>query len=374
MLRRVLLRSAMGMLGALMVGCGGSPTGPRPDPVAEAPAVQSITPNRGPIAGGTSVTIRGLRFAAGATVTIGGHVATDVTVQGTDLIAARTPAGAVQGAADVVVTVAGRSGRLAAGFTYELPPANAPPVIGSIAAQGSRPGQPANFADVGQSIAVSAMVTDAETPSDQLEYHWSATLGTLTGSGRSVTWQAPAIASTPITVTITLRVVERYGVDGIFQHEVTGTRAVSLHDSAREVGEMARRFLDEFSKPQTNKDWQDIMRDFSAARCPDPREVESEREDVIRHYTYFFMHSYTIGSASVSFNFGARCPFRNRPGDACVAVPVFWDSTDNRTNVRGQTSGTDYIAAAYSTAESRWWLCSSDYDATGNQVHTFYSR
>ena len=371
MLQRGLLRSAVGMLGALMVGCGGSPTGPRPDPVAEAPAVQSITPNRGPVAGGTSVTIRGLRFAAGATVTIGGQVATDVIVQGTDLIAARTPAGAVQGAADVVVTVAGRSGTLAAGFTYELPPANAPPVIGSIAAQGSRPGQPANFADLGQSIAVSATVTDAETPSDQLEYHWSATLGTLSGSGRSVTWQAPAIASTPITVTITLRVVERYGVDGIFQHEVTGTRAVSLHDSAREVGEMARRFLDEFSKPQTNKDWQDVMRDFSRTRCPDPREFDDERRSVENHYANFVMHSYEIGAPTVAVNFGGACTF-NIAGDACASARVRWDSTG--PGGRRVTSGVDYLSAVYSATDARWWLCSSRFDGDTSLGHQFYSK
>lgn len=253
------------------------------------------------------------------------------------------------------------------------PPANARPVIASIVAQGSGAGQPANFANVGESVTVSATVTDSETPPEQLEYHWSATVGTFSGSGRSVTWQAPPTATTPLAVTLTLRVVERYGTGGALQHEVTGTRALALHDSVRELGEMTRRFLAEFSKPQTNQDWQDVMRDFSAARCPDLRQVEAERDDVVRHYTNFVMHNYSIGPASVTVNFSTSCAFRNRPGDACVAVPVSWDSTDTRTNIRGQAVGIDHVAAAYSVADSRWWLCSSDFQGTGTLTNSFYS-
>ena len=252
------------------------------------------------------------------------------------------------------------------------PPANTPPVITSIAVQGGGARQPARFANVGESVAVSATVTDAETPAGQLEYHWSAPLGTFSGSGRSVTWQAPATAATPLAVTLTLRVVERYGSGGSFQQEVSGTSQVALHDSVREVGDMARRFLTEFSKPQTNQDVQDIMRDFNAARCPDPSQIEAERQDVVRHYTNFFMHGYTIGPAGVTLNFDAACGFRNRPGDACVAVPVSWDSTDQRTNERGQAIGIDHLAAAYSMDDARWWLCSSDFESTGALAPSFY--
>jgi len=366
-------RTVVVLAAAVLSACGDSPTAPDPRPTGDTPAVQSVTPNTGSTAGGTDVTIRGLRFGAGATVTFGGRAATEVTVQSTETIAARTPARASAGPVDVVVTLGGRSGSLAAGFTYQAAPANALPVIASIEARGSAARQPADFANLGESLTVTAAVTDRETSLEQLEYHWSATLGTFTGSGRSVAWQAPATAATPTTVMITLRIVERYGPGGGLQQEVTGTASVALHDSVREVGDMARRFLTEFSKPQSNQDWQDIMRDFNAARCPDPGQVEAEREDVVRHYTNFVMHSYEIGPANVILNFAAAaCPFRNRPGDACVTVPVFWDSTDTRDNTRGQARGNGRLAAAYASADARWWLCSSDFEPTSALTPAFY--
>ena len=45
-----------------------------------APTVSSVSPNNGPVAGGTAVTITGTNFAAGATVTFGGTAATNVVV------------------------------------------------------------------------------------------------------------------------------------------------------------------------------------------------------------------------------------------------------------------------------------------------------
>src|SRR5687767_7740944 len=189
-----------------------------------------------------------------------------------------------------------------------LPPANAAPSIDAVLAQGRRSRQPARYADVREAIDVSANVTDPETPAEELIYEWTATAGTVAGTGRAVTWTAPGAAAG--AVTITLKLTENYGHPGqakIFKHEVIGTVIVKVHDAGREIGDMAWRFLDEFSKPQTNKDWQDIMRDFKGSACPDPRGADSEREDVVSHYTNFFMHNYTIGNPNVSVNFGGTC-------------------------------------------------------------------
>ena len=255
------------------------------------------------------------------------------------------------------------------------PPANTKPAIDGIAVKGRRAGQPANFADLKEVLDETATVRDPETPLDELIYQWSATAGTITGTGRNVTWTAPDTATTPVVVTITLKVVENYGHPGqakIFSQDVSGTTTVALHDSAREVGDMSVRFLTEFSKPQTNKDWQDIMRDFNGARCPNPGLTDAERGDVINHYTNFFMHTYNIAAPTVRIAFGEGCAFRDRPGDACAIVSVLWDSTDLRTNSRGQASGLDHIAAAYSSTDRRWWLCSSDFE-TQTDRWTFYS-
>jgi hypothetical protein len=81
------------------------------------PTVSSVSPNNGPAAGGTAVTITGTNFAAGATVTLGGTAATNVVVVSSTSITGTTPAHAA-GAVTVTVTVNGQSGNLANGFTY----------------------------------------------------------------------------------------------------------------------------------------------------------------------------------------------------------------------------------------------------------------
>ena len=252
------------------------------------------------------------------------------------------------------------------------PPPNNLPVIDSITVQGTRAKEPANFADVGESVVVSATVTDSETALDQLQYVWTATAGTFSGSGPSVTWQAPAqlpagaVGAAAVDVTITLTVTEKFGNPGgplSFEHSAAKTASVSLHDSINEVGTMARQFLLDFS--DTNlKDADYIMRNFNAAACPDPRDVQAEREDVIRNYTFFQMLNYRVDEARVTINFASSCSSIHGPrrGDACAQVGVFWDSIDRRDNTRTPNTGTDQIAAAYSVKDARWWLCASDYD------------
>ena len=88
---------------------------------AAAPTVSSVNPTSGPTAGGTSITISGTGFAAGATVTVGGSVATGVIVNNSTTITATTPAHAA-GAVDVVVTNStGQSGSKLSAFTYTAP-------------------------------------------------------------------------------------------------------------------------------------------------------------------------------------------------------------------------------------------------------------
>jgi hypothetical protein len=85
------------------------------------PFVSSVSPNSGPAAGGTAVTITGTNFATGATVTFGSAAATNVVVVNSTTITATTPAGSA-GAVTVTVTVSGQSGSLASGFTYVVAP------------------------------------------------------------------------------------------------------------------------------------------------------------------------------------------------------------------------------------------------------------
>ena len=93
-----------------------------------APIVGTVSPASGPTTGGTSVTISGTGFAAGASVSFGGAAATNVNVAGSTTITAVTPAHA-SGAVNVVVTnPGGESGTKNNGFTYGSAPLPAPSV------------------------------------------------------------------------------------------------------------------------------------------------------------------------------------------------------------------------------------------------------
>jgi hypothetical protein len=254
------------------------------------------------------------------------------------------------------------------------PPPNSAPTIQSIAIQGTRSKEPANFADAGESVAVTADVKDDETPIAQLQFNWSAPVGTFNGTGPTVTWQAPAQV-TAGDVVLTLEVVERYGTaPNTAENRASKTATLSLHDSIKEVGDMARQFLLDFSDSSIkNVDF--IMRNFgSASTCPDPREIDSERNDVTNDRLKYQILNSRIGAAKVTVNFGGSCPFRFKRGDACAVVPSYWQSMDLSTKAVGAVDGDDIVAASYSSANRRWWLCASDYDgksAGGAALHGF---
>ncbi|HEY5471734.1 MAG TPA: IPT/TIG domain-containing protein, partial [Candidatus Limnocylindrales bacterium] len=155
-MRRTLLPllglSALSVLAAS--GCSDSPAAPTPTPTG--PAVRSISPSTGTTFGGTAVTITGQRFAAGATVTIGGAPATNVVVEDASTVKATTPAHAA-GSVEVIVTQSNGASTLPQAFAFVAPSAtNTPPVITSLTAQGTKSNKPAAFADLDEEIAVTA--------------------------------------------------------------------------------------------------------------------------------------------------------------------------------------------------------------------------
>ena len=83
-----------------------------------APTITSVSPTSGPATGGTQITINGTNFATGATVRVGGVLATGNTLVSSTQLRATTPAGSV-GARDVQVTnTSGSSATRTGAFTY----------------------------------------------------------------------------------------------------------------------------------------------------------------------------------------------------------------------------------------------------------------
>ncbi|MFY9558131.1 MAG: IPT/TIG domain-containing protein, partial [Blastocatellia bacterium] len=110
----VVVSNPDGQSGTLANGFSYSVTPPPPP----APTVSGISPSSGPISGGTQITISGANFVTGATVSLGGAAASNVTVTSATSISAVTPAHAA-GVVNVTVTNPdAQSGTLSNAFTY----------------------------------------------------------------------------------------------------------------------------------------------------------------------------------------------------------------------------------------------------------------
>lgn len=252
------------------------------------------------------------------------------------------------------------------------PPANNPPVITGITVRGTRPNEPPSFADLAETVNVTAEVRDDETPVAQLTMTWSSAAGTFSGSGAAVTWQAPAQADTPQDVTLRLEVVERYGpatAPAAFEHRVSATAALRLHNSIKEVGDKARQFLLDFSDSSI-RDVPYIMRNFEPG-CYGTAEEAAQVADNRANYQIL---ASSVGAASVSVNFGGVCAFRAKPGDACANVPVMWDSRQLATGARGIVRGTDQVAAVYVRSRGEWRLCDSQFDGVASPAFRGFIR
>lgn len=352
--------AAFAALFGLSISCGGkSPAQPTPLPI---PTVTAISPASGPSTGGTAITITGSNFAAGVSLTIGRAPAINVTVIDSTMIVATVPPHA-SGPADVVLSVGGRSVLLPGGYTF-LQVENAPPVISSVRAQGTRPNEPPNFADLSEEIDVVAFVSDEETPVDELTYGWTAGAGTFIGSGRSVKWRAPNnIERTPVSYELAVTVTEQYqttdenGAVVTGENNATGKVTVRVHNSPKEAADRAWEFLKAFSDSTVPAER--VVDNFSDS-CPDKF---AELSEVRQNRATLVITANRVGQPQVTFNFGGSCPLfadrPPRPGDACVQMPCGWDSINKLTGTPSTVDGRCYIAEIYEN--SKWRLCDSQF-------------
>jgi hypothetical protein len=152
--------------------------------------------------------------------------------------------------------------------------------------------------------------------------------------------------------------VDASGLPVTRENRVTKSIAVTVHDSVKEVGDMARQFLLDFSDSSI-VDVPYIMRNFTDL-CPEGK--ANETSDVTNNRQHFKITSFRVDPAVVTVNFGGRCPFRNASGDACAQVPVDWVSTYLDDGSRQHVAGTDQVTAVYDGTLKRWGLCASDFD------------
>ncbi|MBI3652031.1 MAG: IPT/TIG domain-containing protein [Acidobacteria bacterium] len=156
------------------------------------PTITAITPNNGLTTGGTLVTLSGTDFNYGATVQIGGTLATTITVINPTTITARTPSHSA-GAMDVAVTnYQGPTVTLTGGFTYTPPSATAPTLSSVTPNSGSTVGG-TSVTLAGSNFVGGATVT----------FGGVAATGVTVNSATSITATTPAHAAGAVNVTVT---------------------------------------------------------------------------------------------------------------------------------------------------------------------------
>src|SRR5262245_42552455 len=327
--------------------------------------VTSISPTLGSTTGGTTVTITGNEFASDATVMLDGVAATNVAFQNATTLVATTAAGPA-GTGDVVVTSGGKSATLANGFGYVAPTGtNLPPVIVRNSGIGSRPGPPAGFAGVDDTVALIADATDEETPVSQLTFLWSGP-GTFGGTTASTSWHLPATVSpTPSPVTVTATATETF-VEGKLTHTQSSapkTFVMQVHDSQKEILDMGQDFLTLFS--QSNVSTKDVLHNFSTTcaggkgRDDEAGDVDANRQTYIEDFSAYRISR--RGPAVINFHSVCVLPDGRVQAnvDACSSFAVHWEVTKKSTGARQVTNGVDYVSAALEN--NTWRLCHSDF-------------
>jgi large repetitive protein len=157
---------------------------------APAPALASVTPNSGPTGGGTSITINGSGFVAGASVNVGGILASNVSVASGTAITATTPAHAAGPVSLIVTNSDGQSATRPNAFTYM----NTPPTVSL-----TSPANGASFV-APASITVSAAAADNDGTIARVDFYSGATLiGTDSTSPFQIVWGNVAVGSYSIT-------------------------------------------------------------------------------------------------------------------------------------------------------------------------------
>ena len=125
-----------------------------------------------------------------------------------------------------------------------------------------------------------------------------------------------------LVVVETYQTVNAQGLPVSAEHRVPGLLAVRLHSSGKEVRDLAVEFLVDFSQQRVSPD--QVVRGFATAcraRAPSARTcAATSREFTITGYS-------VEPNPPVTIAFGEFCRNRDRSGDACVYVPVRWEST-----------------------------------------------
>jgi len=159
------------------------------------PAVTSVSPNVGPVGGGTSVTVTGTNFTGATAVRFGATAASSFTVNSATSITATSPPGT--GTVDLTVTTPGGTSATGPGDQFSYKVATTTSLSSSL--------NPSSF---GQAVTFSAKVTGS-SPSGTLTFLDGGTaIGSVTLAGGAASFTTSSLA------TGTHAITAKYGGDG----------------------------------------------------------------------------------------------------------------------------------------------------------------
>jgi hypothetical protein len=221
-----------------------------------------------------------------------------------------------------------------------------PPVIRSIAI-------PASRVEVEVDVPITAVIEDAETPLGALAFQWSASAGTISGTGTSAIWRMPAGLKAGLDVAITLRVVDTYDavVNNVVikqQFIVTLTSGTfRVHDSEAEVKELARKFLvDLFGNSSVPPaacmvDFADVCANLGEGKNHEVDQIVNHRATVV------LTNSQLLNQRHAFFG----------PNSGTVHTAMLY--TGHPTTSLVITSGCGDFELTVIYVGNRWWLCES---------------
>jgi hypothetical protein len=150
---------------------------------------------------------------------------------------------------------------------------------------------------------------------------------------------------------------------------------MSVHDSQKEILDEGTDFLTLFS--ESNIPTSQVLHNFSSAcggTSAEAADTDRARSSYVQNFSKFRISSIP----PVTFNFGGRCAFRLRSGDACAAYNVHWEITyikADEFHYVGEpeiTDGIDYVTAVLEN--NQWKLCSSDFSGVSTNPKTGAKR
>lgn len=204
-------------------------------------------------------------------------------------------------------------------------------------------------------VAITAVVEDADTPLSDLNFIWSANVGTVTSTGTTATWRhAPGLLK-GLDVIITLTVVNQFLTKENDQLVVREFRVVGqaapfrVHDSVAELKELGRKFLiDLFGRSEISP--AACLVDFSD-NGPCRAGKEAELSDLIAHRRDYVVLDRRMNGQQVTLT---------GTNTARIDNDAWFMDRKVATGFVGTTSGNFPLTAVYES--QRWWLCSSSFD------------